>query len=522
MKGHFGRTRARGPAGLVRPRGRIRAVIICPPRTSIGRGYTTCPNLAPVADPAVAGLLLQGIPALLGREEHLLVVLGNIEGPMDLFDSAPDPPLATWVRAESVRATCTLLREGMRAMGARTESRRLDPRGLVPVATECVFVSLADIRLPGWLRGAFPPAMRDLRSGPELVQWFMDEAVPEALASAAAASRAELQQKCPLLPSQASARQIRLRYALRRAAGAFVHAYAEASGASLVRTSFLAPQPGDDLEVDASAQRRSLLEHQVPPAIAAPVDLRWAALAAIELPAPEGFRGAMARLVAEELAALPTLAGNPGGRRVSMVVTDCGLHVEDLAFLTEPADVRIVVAGNGTVHIAVSRVSGDVPAWMRIVARGTPLATARAPLGLPEWRRAARRAQLRAPSVPAPRDAIQALRDVRAALLTAYGPTRIRGADPWLSDVTGASVETRAPGGALPVEGPTDAVRLFEALARAPDNALACLAGAPPPRTSRERLEVVEQLVECAVGAAGVRAGRAAFTASGRGWRRGR
>lgn len=495
---------------------RVRAVVICPARTSVGRSYTTSPSLSPTADERTASLLLKEIPALRADGELLLVILGNVEGPMDLFDRARGSLFGGWLRGENTRATHALLMEGMRASGARTSERAFDPHSVAPVATGCLFVSLADVELPAWLRAAFPPRMRGLRCGLELVRWFCVEPVPETVAAAAAASRDELMEKRPLLSAEDSARQIRLRYALRRAAGALAHAVAAAARAPLLRTSFLSPQPGDDLEWDASASTLAPLDHRTPLSFTAPAALRWATLAAAFLPVPPGPPAAGVRAVMDEIRALPPLTAALRRCAISIVVTADRLDVEDLAFLAEPADVRIVIDGDGTSHVAIptSEPRGTaLPPWAAIIAaHGPPLRLASAPANLAAWSRIAARACLRAPVVPRHADPTLALIGVRAALLAGAGAARIRGADPWLLESVGAvSAGSRTPGGALPMRGAIEAADLFGALARAPDGALARVANARLPASREDRLDLVEGVVGRVLGAGPARAARAAF-----------
>lgn len=205
------------------------ATILCPSRKVVEKKYGTCPM--PVLfsdyihDENTLKLLLNDIPRIYHKNKNSihLLILGNIEGVMDIFNRGRKSNLKDWFQHNNVFQTFDLLRIGIsRKEAVSTDKFEIDK--LNAISNNLYFISANDFLFTDNIKIFLPEILNTKSSITEIVSFFYNN--PEKYYSDSIdKARKELEIKCPKLDKISIEEQTKfIRYALRRAIGVFLDA----------------------------------------------------------------------------------------------------------------------------------------------------------------------------------------------------------------------------------------------------------------------------------------------------------
>lgn len=241
------------------------STIICPFRKVIAKRYGTIQMPIFVGKGAndyvnfLYNILPSQICKELDRGNKYLIILGNIEGVMDIYnrENQNETEESIWLHFNNVKQTLHLI-----SLGLKNKSMNIDNvetnsfERILNLNDNVFFVSLSDLLLGKSITVNFPNKIQSSKTVSEITDYFKQN-IEEKDTTALKQSFNELKEKCPnLSDAEINEQNLKIRYGLRKAVGVFIDSVSKyLSCKSFVIYSAFEPEIIDIFHQDISGKK---------------------------------------------------------------------------------------------------------------------------------------------------------------------------------------------------------------------------------------------------------------------------
>lgn len=241
------------------------STIICPFRKVIAKRYGTIQMPIFVGKGAndyvnfLYNILPSQICKELDRGNKYLIILGNIEGVMDIYNrgNQNEAKESIWLHSNNVKQTLHLISLGIKNKLINIDNVETNTfEHILNLNDNIFFVSLSDLILSKSITVNFPNKMQSFKTVSEITDYFKQN-IEEIDKTALKQSFDELKKKCPnLSDAEINEQNLKIRYGLRKAVGVFIDSVSTSlSCKSFVIYSAFEPEIIDIFHQDISSKK---------------------------------------------------------------------------------------------------------------------------------------------------------------------------------------------------------------------------------------------------------------------------
>ena len=244
---------------------KLASTIICPFRKVIAKRYGTIqmPIFVGKGADEYINFLFNTLPFQICKEldrgNKYLIILGNIEGVMDIYNrgNQNESKESLWLHFNNVKQTLHLISLGLKNKSINIDNIETNTFDRILNLNDNVFfVSLSDLILNNSITVSFPKRIQNCKTILEITDYFKQN-IEEKDTKALKHSFNELKEKCPnLSDAEINEQNLKIRYGLRKAVGVFIDSFStHLSCKSTVIYSAFEPEIIDIFHQDISSKK---------------------------------------------------------------------------------------------------------------------------------------------------------------------------------------------------------------------------------------------------------------------------